>query len=256
MTILGYDHAIYLVAEPGGLETAARRFEELGFTITDRDDEGKESAATAQKLVCFEDGSYIEILSIRDPQARSRHRFAPFFVRGDGWVDTSVHTNDLAGARERLTAAGLPFSGPHAHARRLRSGEPWGVSLILPGIGAGHPALPFVIEDTEGRDLRIPRHGTHQPNGVTGTAGVSVSVRDLDAVRPGFEALFGPAVPVAAPLQDCARALRYAVARQWLDVLERPEADEGMISLALMRPGAEGVTWLATGREAIALVGA
>ena len=46
--ILGHDHAIYLVAGADGLEAAARRFEALGFTVTDRDDEGRESAATAQ----------------------------------------------------------------------------------------------------------------------------------------------------------------------------------------------------------------
>jgi len=253
--ILGYDHAIYLVSRPDGLDAAARRFEELGFTVTDRDDEGKASAATAQKLVCLDDGSYIEILAIREPEARSRHRFAPFLEHGDGWADTSVHTNDLAGVQGRLAAASLPFSGPHTHARALRSGEPWGVSLVLPGIGAGHPALPFVIEDTEGRDLRIPRHATRHANGVTGTAGVSVSVRDLDAVRQGFDALFGPAIPAGAQLHDAVRAVRHAVGPHWLDVLERPDADEGMISLALKRPGAEGITWIATGGEAIALVG-
>jgi hypothetical protein len=253
--ILGYDHAICLVAAPDGLDAAARRLGQLGFTVTDRDDEGKDSAATAQKLVCFEDGSYIELLAIHDPQARSRHRFAPFFEKGDGWADTSVHTDDLAGVQARLAAANLPVSGPHQHARRLRSGQPWSVALILPGIGAGHPALPFVIEDIEGRDLRIPRHATHHANGVTGTAGVSTSVRDLEAARPGFEALFGQPIVAGTRLHDCVRSLRYAVGPHWLDVLERLGADEGMISLALKRPGAEGVTWLATGREAIAVVG-
>jgi hypothetical protein len=252
--ILGYDHAIFLVTAPDGLDAAARRFGELGFTITDRDDEGKDSAATAQKLICFEDGSYIELLAIRDPQARSRHRFAPFFEKGDGWADTSVHTDDLAGVQARLAAANLPVSGPHQHARRLRSGEPWGVALILPGIGAGHPALPFVIEDIEGRDLRIPRHGTHHANGVTGTVGVSTSVHDLEAARSGFEALFGQPIAAGTRLHDCVRSLRYAVGPHWLDVLERPDAGEGMISLALKRPGMTGTEWLATGRNAIALV--
>ncbi len=253
--ILGFDHAIFLVAEPGGLEAAAHSFENLGFTVTDRDDEGKDRAATAQKLVCFEDGGYIEILAIRDAQARTRHRYAPFFARGDGWADTSVHTDDLAVVQDRLAEANVPLSGPHMHERRLRSGEPWGVRLILPGIGAGHPALPFVIEDTQRRDLRIPRHGTRHANGVTGTAGVSTSVHDLETARSGFEALFGQPVAAGTRLHDCVRSLRYAVGPNWLDVLERPDVDEGMISLALKRPGITGMEWIATGPAAIAIVG-
>ena len=128
------------------------------------------------------------------------------------------------------------------------------MSLVLPGIGAGHPALPFVIEDTEGRQLRIPRHPTRHANGATGTAGVSVSVRDLDAARPGFDTLFGPAIAAEAPLHEAERVARYAVGPHWLDVLERPDADEGMLSLALKRPVAGEITWIAPDREAIALV--
>lgn len=253
--ILGFDHAIYLVTEPDGLDAAAQRFAGLGFTITERDDADRQTAATAQKLICFADGSYIEILAIRDVAARRRHRFASLLDGGDGWADTSVHTDDLATIAARLQHASLPLRGPLDHERRLASGEPWGVRLILPRIGAGHPALPFVIEDIAGRDLRIPTAGRRHANGVTGTAGVSTSVRDLEVLRPGFEALFGPAMPAAPPLHDCLRSLRYAVGPHWLDVIERPNAEEGMISLALTRSGATGTEWIATGATAIALVG-
>lgn len=252
--ILGYDHAIYLVAEPDGLDEAARRFETLGFAITERDDADKDTASTAQKLICLADGSYIEILAIRDAEARQRHRFAHLLSQGDGWADTSVHTDDLSAAEARLQAVALPFRGPVAHERRLSSGESWGVRLILPGIGAGHPALPFLLEDTVGRDLRIPQANTSHANGVTGTAGITVSVRDLAFTATGFEALFGASQEQATPLHPAKRSLRYRVGRQWLDVIERPDEAEGLVSVALTRPGQEGVACLATGRDAIALI--
>ncbi len=254
--ISGFDHTVYLVAEADGLDAAARWFESLGFAVTDRDDEGKESAATAQKLVCFEDGSYIEILAIRDAEARERHRFAPLLGNGDGWVDSSVYTNDLAGIETLLRDAGIPFGGPHRHERRLRTGEPWGVKLILPGTRGGYPTLPFVIEDVEGRDLRIPSANTRHANGVTGTAGISVSVSDLNTAAAGFETLFGPGQAVGSPLHEAERALRYRVGAGWLDVVERPRESSGMISMALTCPAMRETIWLASGRAAMACVSA
>lgn len=252
--ILGYDHAIFLVASPDGLGEAARRFEALGFSITERDDADRQTSATAQKLVCLADGSYIEILAIRDAEARRRHRFAHLLGNGDGWADSSVHTDDLAAVEARLRAAGLPFGGPHRHERRLSSGEPWGVRLVLPGIGAGHGALPFVIEDIAGRSLRIPFSLTRHDNAAVGTAGMTVSVHDLGSAARGFDALFGRADAQPDPLHPSDRSLRYRVGAQWLDVIERPNAPEGLVSVALARQGQEAVSWLVTGRHAIALV--
>src|SRR5690606_24072418 len=140
------------------------------------------------------------------------------------------------------------------HERRLRSGEPWGVKLILPGIGAGHPALPFVIEDVGGRQLRIPTTRTTHPNGTTGTAGMAVSVHNRQTASAGFEVLFGAAQSNTEPLHPSYRSLHYRVGGAWLDVIERPDEAEGLISIALIRPGTAGISWLASGRDAIALV--
>ena len=69
-----HDHTIFLVPDPSELDSVADQFAAAGFLITERDDLGKETAATLQKLICFADGSYIEILTIRDEAARARHR--------------------------------------------------------------------------------------------------------------------------------------------------------------------------------------
>src|SRR5882724_108479 len=186
----GHDHTVFLVADPARFDAVIRRFAEAGFSITERDDAGKETAPTAQKLVCFGDGSYIEILTIRDAAARAKHRFAPLLPLGDGWADYSLWTDGLDAERARLAAAGLPLSGPHGHSKTLRDGRPWGVRLMLAGIGAGGlSALPFLLEDTVGRDLRVPQVQSVHPNGVTGTAGVAVVVKSLPEAQPQFAAL-------------------------------------------------------------------
>jgi glyoxalase-like protein len=220
----GHDHTIFLVPDPDQLDVVTAAFEAVGFLITDRDDRDKDKAPTAQRLICFADGSYIEILTIRDAAARARHRFANLLSRGNGWADYSIWTDSLGQDRQRLVAAGLPVSGPHEHKRELSDGRPWGVRLILAGIGAGLPALPFLLEDTNGRELRIPSNRTHHPNGITGTAGVTVAVRSLAEASPQFAAMFGPG------------SHRYVFGSQWVELVES-EGSEGLASVTFRKPG-------------------
>jgi catechol 2,3-dioxygenase-like lactoylglutathione lyase family enzyme len=236
-----HDHTIFLVPDPAELDAVTDRFSAAGFLITERDDSGRETATTFQKLICFADGSYIEILTIRNEAARVRHRFAPFLSRGNGWADYSIDCAGLDADRARLAAAGLPVGGPHEHTRALRDGRPWGVRLILLGIGAGFPALPFLLEDTVGRDLRIPMARTQHPNGITGTAGVTVAVRSLASAKPQFDAVFGAGA-------NLGNGLRYKFASQWVDVVQGDVATrEGVSSVTLLKPGAGASTPLETG---------
>jgi hypothetical protein len=232
---IAFDHTIYLVADADGLDGAVARFERLGFAITARLDSDRENAATAQRLVCFDDGSYIEILAIRDAAARARHRFANFLAKGDGWVDYSLVTDRLDDFRHRLGAANIPVSGVHEHTRKLENGKPWGVRLFLAGIGAGHPALPFFLEDTVGRDLRVPRNHTRHPNGVTGTAGVTVGVSGLSSVASQCTILFGEGAPLRDRAAGVSAGLRFHAGSQWIDLIEA--ATEGLVSVTFSRAG-------------------
>jgi len=245
-----HDHTIFLVPDPAELEHVAQSFAEAGFLITERDDQGKETAPTLQKLICFADDSYIEILTIRDAATRARHRFGHLLSLGHGWADYAIDSDGLDADRARLIAAGLPVSGVHDHARTLRDGRPWGVRLVLAGIGAGFAGLPFLLEDTTGRDLRIPQTRTRHPNGVTGTAGVTIAVRSLADAKPHFTAMFGPAT---------GQGVRYTLGSQWVDVVEQASANgEGVAAVTLLKPGAGAPRPLETGlgpRAAIFVAG-
>ena len=46
-----HDHTIFLVPDPAELDAVADRFSAAGFLITERDDLGRETAATFQKLI-------------------------------------------------------------------------------------------------------------------------------------------------------------------------------------------------------------
>jgi len=236
-----HDHTIFLVPDPAELDHVAQSFAALGFLVTERDDQGKDTAPTLQKLICFADESYIEILTIRDAAARARHRFAHLSPLGHGWADYSIESDALDADRARLIAAGLPVSGVHEHARTLRDGRPWGVRLVLAGIGAGFPGLPFLLEDTAGRELRIPQTRTRHPNGVTGTTGVTIAVRSLAEVQPQFVAMFGTATAMG-------QGVRYTLGSQWVDVVEQASPNgEGVAAVTLLKPGAGAPRPLETG---------
>lgn len=214
---LGHDHLIFYVHDPEALDDVCARFEAAGFLLTDRPDEGRDSAATRQRLVCFADGTYVEILTVRDAAARGSHRLAQFMGGRDGWADFVVVTDGLNKVIARQSAAGLPVRGPLTHEKRLEDGRPWKVSLAQPGIGVGHVALPLILRDDTGRDLRIPGHRTDHPNGVTGMAGVTLGVADMDEAARHYGPLFGAGVKRGA-------GRRYDIGRgQWVELTEGPE---------------------------------
>ncbi len=241
-----HDHAIFLVSDPSRLDSVCAAFETAGFLITDRDDMDRESGKTRQRLICFTDGSYIEILTIKDPALRQQHRYAPLLEKGDGWVDYSLVTDDLASAEAACAKAGLPINGPHQHARKLASGSPWGVSLFFAGIGTGHPAMPMVLQDTMGRDLRIPGERTDHPNGATGILGTTLVVRDPKEGAARLSALLGPGAETAGA-DGASSGSRFHVKDAWVDIVgpggpqsttatRLAEWGEGLASVSLRAP--------------------
>lgn len=222
--LIGHDHPIFIVADPGDLDRIADGFARLGFSISRRDDDDAATAPTENRLICFADGSYVEILTIRDEEHRRKHRFAPLFAAGDGWIDYSVHTNSLLDDQQRLEAAGAPTRGPLLHAKRLRNGSPWSVSLVLAGIGIGQSCLPLLVQDESPRLLRVPDQNVSHANGVTGIAGVAVVVENLMESEPALSALFGAGAVLPRPYEGAAEGKRYMINTRWVDIVE---ADAG-----------------------------
>lgn len=242
--LLGFDHVVLGVTD---LRRAEADLQSLGFRVTKRPDEG--TSETENRLICFEDGSYIEVFALKDSSRPSTHRWAQRLATGEGWLDYSLHVADLAPVAQRLQAAGLPTIGPRTGSRALTDGRRWGVAVQLAGLGAGDPALPFFIQDTEERAVRVPDGPARkQPAGVSGIVGVTVLTADLAAVEPGFTAIFGTGSPVARP--DATKVMCYTFAGQWVELVQPDSGSEtasdlrqrgeGLFEVALGRPGEPG----------------
>ena len=223
---LAFDHLIVLIHD---LESAVRDFEMLGFTVQRRNDSAE--GAMRNRFICFADGSYLLLSAFADPDQAQRHRLAPFFAKGEGWADYSFVVDDIAGAASRLVSAGLPTRGPVKVADTLATGEDWALDLLMAGAGSGGDgALPFLVEDTAGRNKRIPAALPHA-NGATGIAGLRIAAQSAPKVVAAFEAIAGE--PLARRMTQTRghAATRLEFDGIWLEIAEDVGLNRGLSGL-------------------------
>src|ERR1043166_1641543 len=162
------DHVVVVVTS---LAEAERDFGAAGFTVLAG---GRHDALpTENALVCFADGTYLELLAVRDPATRDelralrssdgweRHlrgvsavarRFLPCLAGPDGVADWALVATSLASVAARLRAPGVAAAGPVAMSRERKDGERVAWELLLPD-SALHP---FWIADRTPRERRVP----------------------------------------------------------------------------------------------------
>ncbi|HWK79377.1 MAG TPA: VOC family protein [Thermomicrobiales bacterium] len=189
----GIDHIVIAVTS---LEDAVADYRRAGFTVTPGGDHV--GGTTHNALVPFADGTYLEIIAFRDPQAATDHAWAARLLQGEGLIDYALQAGDLRAEVSTLRARGLNASDPNDGGRTRPDGQrvAWQTIRFL---GASSPALPFYCVDRTERRLRVPdgEAATHL-NGVRGVQEVTVVVNDLNAAAPQFAALTGDAGRVIA----------------------------------------------------------
>ena len=174
------DHVVFVAR---ALAAAVEDYTRQGFTVTP----GGEHAGgvTHNALVCFADGSYLELVAFRRPDPT--HRWWSHAASG-GFADFAVLSDDLA---QDLSALKDLVVREAAEGGRTR---PDGVSLRWRAAFM-RPPLPFLIEDLTPRDLRVPGgDATRHANGVTG-ATLVVAARDQRSVDERYKRLQARGAP-------------------------------------------------------------
>jgi len=211
------DHIVLLVPN----ETLANLPAWITDAFTVLDGGAHAGGETENKLIVFQDGSYIELISFvrdLDPEKRARHRWGG---RPDGhmidWalslLNPSVGSNDggdpeqefrKVQARVRETRVGLEYEDPVAGGRTTPEGTVLKWVTASPffthaakdeSFGGGE--LPFWCLDRTPRTLRVPHedpaNATHASK-VVGIAGVTIVFKDgklLERVSAVYDAVHG-----------------------------------------------------------------
>jgi len=221
-----FDHAVVVVDT---LARASSRFATAGFTVTPG---GRHDALpTENALVAFADGSYLELIALRDADGRAglralrdspgweahlksasaiARRFLPRLAGDDGVGDACIAGERIARFAAEARQRELALAGP-VRMRRERSGAgalDW--DLLLPA----EDIVPFVIEDRTPREWRVPGGAaTLHANGATGIAEAFVRADGVAAGALRLSGLFD--APLSAPGgRSCAD---FAGVRWWLE---------------------------------------
>jgi catechol 2,3-dioxygenase-like lactoylglutathione lyase family enzyme len=210
----GIDHIVIVVRD---LDQATTDYTALGFTVTPGG--AHADGATHNALIAFADGTYLELLAFTEPDRAQAHPWWPRLAAGEGLADFALRSTDLAADAQTWAAGGLHLQGPADGGRQRPDGQrlAWRTVRFM-----DQPALPFVIEDRTPRDLRVPGGVAAQHRlSVTGVAGVTMAVRQRDAVARAYAVVLG-----GAPAQTVAGDQRFALGAQWIDLADATAADD------------------------------
>ena len=181
------DHVVIFVKD---LTEATADFKHFGFRVTLGGTHA--GGLTQNSLIALADGTYLELLAFTVPVTSENlaqlegeqrtamdRRFLPRGAdgKGEGFRDLALGTIRLRDAIDSANASGLTVEGPFPGCRVRPDGTEVSWLIGFPR----DPELPFLIEDTTSRDLRVPGgKETLHPNGVIGLSEIVVHVDDFD----------------------------------------------------------------------------
>lgn len=182
-TALALDHVVVAVAS---LADAVADYRRAGFTVTEG---GKHPGRnTANALVVFEDGSYLELIAYSAPSPEERW-WRVLDAAGEGLVDFALLPEDIDAVVAAATQRGLTELTAVPGARN----RPDGVHIAWRSARQTRHDLPFLCADVSPRVLRVPDGAARQhANGALGIGAVQVAVRDVAATLQRYRALLGP----------------------------------------------------------------
>jgi catechol 2,3-dioxygenase-like lactoylglutathione lyase family enzyme len=219
----GFDHIVIAVND---LDAAIADYAAAGFTVTPGGEH--KNGISHNALVTFLDGSYFEIIAFRGDASGHNTHWPTTLGKGEGYVDYALRTDDLVQEVRDLRAAGLDYSDPIDGGRFRPDGQriDW-QTIRYPGTQEAPSRLPFYCHDLTKRPLRVPDgEAAVHANGVTGVAGVTVVVRDIEAASKDFAALTGHAGADVEPVvNDIAFARRFPLGSRWIEAVQPSERE-------------------------------
>jgi catechol 2,3-dioxygenase-like lactoylglutathione lyase family enzyme len=180
---LSLDHVVIAVSN---LEQAMADYRDLGFTVIYG---GRHASGTTHNaLICFRDGTYLELLaSTGEHKSRTDAvDFSHLLEHGEGVSGYAFASDDLESDAAALRERGVNVDEVREGGRRRDDGAElrWKTAFIDGGMS------PFLIQDVTPRNLRVPDDAatTTHANGAAGICAFVVVPQVLAPERLGWYA--------------------------------------------------------------------
>ncbi|KAM3419263.1 hypothetical protein BST61_g5201 [Cercospora zeina] len=170
------DHVVLLLPYQDILQPPSWLTEHFVISEGSRHGDGK----TENRLVLFEDGTYLELIAFidDDPKHREGHWWdKPYGVVDYAWTTSDANFGELSGVIDRLskTDTGISYNRPQDGGRIQPDGQELKWRVTFP-TGTSRGSVPFFCHDVTPRNRRVPVPERSHPSGVVGMSGVLVEV--------------------------------------------------------------------------------
>ena len=175
------------------LEALANAFASVGLTT----DYGgiHTNGATHMATLGFGDGSYLELISVRQP-GQQAPVWQRYIATNGGICAWSVAVGDVHRIGDRLRTLGMPVDGPRASIRRRPDGETIESEIAFVGAEGMGSLHPFMITDRTPRENRVRTSESASGCGLAGLDSVVLAVPDVEAAAIEFQRVYGAGEPV------------------------------------------------------------
>ena len=175
------------------LEALAGAFASAGLTT----DYGgiHSNGATHMATLGFADGSYLELISVRQPGQQApvwQHHIAT----NGGICAWSVSVGDVHKISDRLRGLGMPVDGPRSSSRRRPDGETIEAEISFVGAEGMGSLHPFMITDRTPRENRVRLSRSIDGSELAGLDSVVLAAPDVEAAAIEFQRVYGAGEPV------------------------------------------------------------
>ena len=175
------------------LEALAGAFASVGLTT----DYGgiHTNGATHMATLGFGDGSYLELISVRQPGQQApvwQHHIAT----NGGLCAWSVSVGDVHRVSDRLRALEMPVDGPRSSSRRRPDGETIESEIAFVGAEGMGSLHPFMITDRTPRENRVRLSDSVDGSGLAGLHSVVLAAPDAEAAAIELQRVYGAGEPV------------------------------------------------------------
>ncbi len=171
------DHIVILVRD---LDRAADGYAAAGFTVVPGGVHA--GGVTHNALVGFADGTYLELIAFTEPDKDVPHRWWRRLAKGEGFIDYALLSDGLDADAAAMRARDVDLENPVVGGRDRPDGQHVGWKNLHLTAAPARMALPFVIEDTTPRSLRVPSgDSAAHPNGAAAVSSLTLTVTDLAA---------------------------------------------------------------------------